>query len=144
MNHLAHPTTSREWHDYYDLRWRILRAPWNQPRGSERDERESESEHLAVFDDQRRMIGVGRLHFNSPQQAQIRFMAVEADSRSQGVGREMVLELERIATEKGATTIVLNAREAVVEFYQKLGYEVRETGPLMFGAVRHCRMEKSL
>ena len=32
------PKTTDEWQEYYDLRYRVLRQPWNQPRGSERNE----------------------------------------------------------------------------------------------------------
>ena len=45
---------------YYDLRWRILRAPWKQPRGSEKDILEEDSYHLMVVDAKQRVIGVGR------------------------------------------------------------------------------------
>ncbi len=30
------PKTELEWVNYYDLRYRILRQPWNQPIGSEK------------------------------------------------------------------------------------------------------------
>ncbi|MEJ2362384.1 MAG: thioesterase, partial [Gammaproteobacteria bacterium] len=35
------PQTKQEWQAYFDLRWRILRAPWQQARGSERDDLEA-------------------------------------------------------------------------------------------------------
>ena len=31
------PKTKEDFKKYYDLRWRILRKPWNQPRGSEKE-----------------------------------------------------------------------------------------------------------
>jgi len=34
------PETAVDRERYFDLRWRVLREPWQQPRGSERDDRE--------------------------------------------------------------------------------------------------------
>jgi hypothetical protein len=30
------PKTKSEWENYYDLRFRVLREPWQQPRGFEK------------------------------------------------------------------------------------------------------------
>ena len=38
------PRTGQEWQHYYELRWRILRAPW-QAHGPERDETDETSTH---------------------------------------------------------------------------------------------------
>ena len=70
------PQTKEEFFKYYDLRWRILRAPWSQPKGSEQDELEGQSIHIMVVNDEK-IIGVGRAHFNSDAEAQFRYMAVE-------------------------------------------------------------------
>ena len=68
------PRTPAEWENYFDLRWRVLRAPWNQPRGSEKDDRETDSEHLMIVGPDSSALAVGRLHFNTPTEAQVRFM----------------------------------------------------------------------
>ena len=46
---LVAPISGADWIKYFDLRWRVLRAPWDQPRGSERDDREDTSIHLDDF-----------------------------------------------------------------------------------------------
>jgi len=138
------PQTEDEFTRYYELRWQVLRAPWGQPRGSERDELEDAAEHAVIFGDDGRALAVGRLHFNSSKEAQIRYMAVDPQARGRGLGRQIVEYLEAIAIERGAARIVLNAREEVMGFYAKLGYEVVSAGPTLFGAVRHRRMSKQL
>lgn len=141
------PSTSQQWDDYFDLRWRILRAPWNQPRGSERDQFDESSDrvsHVAAYTAANRLVGVGRIHFNSADEAQIRYMAVEAEYRGQGIGQSIVQRLETFAVENDARQIVLNAREEVVQFYEGLGYRVTGLGPTMFDDVRHQRMAKEL
>ena len=37
--------------EYYLMRWQVLRKPWNQPIGSERDANEESSWHFAVKDE---------------------------------------------------------------------------------------------
>jgi len=138
INHPAEPV------DYYEFRWRILRGPWDQPRGSERDELDSVATHITVRNDAGDLIGIGRLHFNSGEEAQIRYMATDQSCRKRGVGRRIVRELEGIAQSSGAKTIVLNARLNALEFYERLGFSVVGKGPTAFGVIEHAVMEKKL
>ena len=128
---------------YFELRWRILRKPWNQPRGSEIDEMDDRAIHLAAYDGDR-IVAVARLHFNSEEEAQIRYMAVDERYRNRGIGGEMLKELERIAREKGAKYIVLEARENAVNFYLKNCYVMVKKSFLLFDSIQHYRMMKRL
>ena len=74
---IIEPDTAEDYRQYYELRWKILRAPWKQPRGSERDSLDDDSTHLMLVDPARVVTGVGRLHFNNIREAQIRYMAIE-------------------------------------------------------------------
>jgi GNAT superfamily N-acetyltransferase len=138
------PQTEVEFARYCLLRWLVLRAPWGEPPGSERDELDGIAEHAYVQSDDGRPLAIGRLHFNSPEEAQIRYMAVAESARGKGLGRRIVEYLETIARDRGATTVVLNAREEVAGFYQTMGYEIIGAGPTLFGAVKHVRMQKRL
>jgi predicted GNAT family N-acyltransferase len=138
------PETPAEWEDYYDLRWRILRAPWNQPRGSEKDDREAESEHFMVAGPNSRPLAVGRLHFNNATEAQVRFMAIDPEARHRGLGSVILRECERRARIGGATSIVLNARDDVQGFYSRHGFVVVGPAETMFSVVKHVRMRKDL
>ena len=73
---IREPKTKNEFEQYYDLRWKILRQPWNQPKGSEKDNKEKDSVHIIVSDEDK-VIGVGRGHLYTKTEAQIRYMAVE-------------------------------------------------------------------
>ena len=140
----AAPQTDAEWDKYFDLRWRVLRAPWQQPRGSEKDDREDDSEHLVIVGKDSRALAVGRLHFNTPAEAQIRFMAVEPTAQGRGLGSSIFQAFERSARASGATSIVLNAREDVQLFYQRHGFVAVGPAPTLFGVVKHVRMRKEL
>jgi predicted GNAT family N-acyltransferase len=142
--HLRPPLTDSEWDRYFDLRWRVLRAPWNQPRGSERDDFEAASIHVALWDEAGAPHAVGRLQLNSATEAQVRYMAVESAAARQGLGGRILAELERQARHSGAKLIVLNARKDVQDFYLRHGFEVTSPAPTLFGSILHVRMEKQL
>ena len=137
------PKTQNEWESYYDLRYRILRQPWNQPRGSERNEGDDSAIHAAFFQNGV-LIGVSRLDLMENEFGQIRFMAVETTNQGFGIGEKLMLHLEGIAIQNGRKKIILHAREVAIGFYQKLGYELIEKSHLLFGEIQHYLMEKAL
>lgn len=134
------PQTPAHWQAYYDLRWRILREPWQQPRGSERDDLEADAIHRAVVAGER-IIGVGRLHTADPHTAQIRYMAVEPDYHRQGVASLLLVSLEAASTRE---LITLNSRESACGFYLKNGYELGAETHTLYGEIRHFVMTKKL
>jgi N-acetylglutamate synthase-like GNAT family acetyltransferase len=138
------PATESEFEAYYGFRWKILRAPWSQPLGSERDEFEGEAIHLAAWDDAGHLIGIGRLHRVMENSGQVRYMAVDPTLRSHGVGKAILQELEARATELGIQEIMLNSRQDAVPFYQKNGYQVLQPAHTLFGTIPHFEMWKRL
>jgi N-acetylglutamate synthase-like GNAT family acetyltransferase len=138
---LREPKTAEDFALYYDLRWRILRKPWTQDRESSKDEHESLAVHLMAWADDK-LVGVGRLHFNSPEEAQIRYMAVEESYAGRGVGSVILEELEVRAQRSGATRIVANARESALSFYKKNGYGLIDRADTLFDSLVHWRVVK--
>lgn len=139
---VVQPSAAVDWAGYFDLRWRVLRQPWDQPRGSERDPDDVSAYHLMVRAPSDHVVAVGRLHFNAKDQAQVRFMAVAPGFRGKGLGGRVLSALEAHAWVKGASEIVLNAREAAIPFYIRYGYEVIGPSDTLFGSVNHVRMRK--
>ncbi len=137
------PTSEKEWADYFHLRWKLLRAPWGQPEGSEKDALEDTTVHQAAFFCNK-LVGVARFQVNSAEEGQIRYMAVNESCRGKGVGRKLVHALEEAAAAKQVLRIKLDARENAVGFYQALGYKVIADSYLLFGEIRHFLMEKEL
>ncbi|MGH9523873.1 MAG: GNAT family N-acetyltransferase, partial [Terriglobales bacterium] len=107
MTEVREPRSAAEMDAYYDLRWRVLREPWQKTRGEERDEHEPEAIHLGAWC-RDRLVGVGRAHFVDSGTAQVRYMAVEEDWRGTGIGSEILRELEQRVCSSGAHRIVLN------------------------------------
>lgn len=137
------PKTQKEFEEYYQLRWGILRKPANEPRGSEKDKLEDEAYHMAAFDGEK-LVGCGRLHLNNLEEGKIRFMAVQENYQKQGIGGKILTELEKIAKEKGVTSLILDARETAVDFYKKHGFRPYEPGPVIIVDIPHWRMRKDL
>ena len=136
------PETDTEFEAYYDLRWRVLRQPWGQSPGSERDELDDDATHVAGYDEVKGLVCVGRLHAVETGVGQVRYMAVEEPLRGRGLGQAVLNELERLGKRQGMSVIVLDAREAAVGFYRHNGYEAVGEGPVLFGEVRHSKMRK--
>ena len=141
---LQEPSSPGDFEKYYLLRWEVLRKPWNQPRGTEKDENENSSVHIMALDEKEECIGVSRLQFNTPQEAQVRFMGVRDDQQGKGVGKKLMQYLEEKAKEKGAEKIVLQARENAVPFYLSIGYTITEKTFLLWGIIQHFKMEKKV
>jgi GNAT superfamily N-acetyltransferase len=138
---IREPKTNLEFDKYYDLRWRILRKPWNQPKGSEQDEMDENSIHVMVIKGEQ-VIGCGRGHFNSKVQAQIRYMAVEEKYQGKGLGSRLLLVLEEKLYATGVEEIILKAREKAISLYEKQGYTISQDGEILFGEVKHYWMRK--
>ena len=138
------PESKEEFKHYYHLRWQQLRAPWNQPQGSEVDDIEDQCFHLMAVDNNNQVIAVARLQFNSKIEAQIRYMAVARAYKKHGIGSALVKTMEEHASYSNCQKIVLDAREPAVGFYQKLGYEVVKKSYLLFSEIQHFRMIKKL
>jgi predicted GNAT family N-acyltransferase len=141
---LIEPASSAEFERYYQLRWKILRAPWGQPPGSERDALDATSTHVMVVDAGKAVLGVGRLHFNSISEAQIRYMAVDVGQQRRGIGTLIMKTLETRGAALGASRIVLDARETALGFYCKQGYKTTGPGHMLFDRIAHVKMSKNL
>ncbi len=141
---LKQPVSQSDFRRYYHFRWRLLRQPWGQAAGSEVDDIEAHCFHIMAVNKKNLIIGVARLQFNANSQAQIRYMAIDPLYRKQGIGRQIITELERQAKANKASIIVLDAREKAVGFYQKLGYQVLRKSYLLFDEIQHFRMQKTL
>jgi len=141
---IVEPKTQDELEKYFDLRYEILRKPWNQPRSSTRDEWENQSIHVLMLDEQNEAIACGRLQLNSKEEGQIRSMAVVNAMQRKGLGRKIIDYIEAKANELKLKTITLDARINAVKFYESCGYKVIGESYLLFGVIPHFKMEKKL
>jgi len=113
---IIEPNSSAEFEQYYNLRYEVLRKPWLQPKGSEKDDGDKSSIHRMIID--------------------------ESNGKAVAVG--IVKTLEDIALNKGIRNIILQARENALKFYWKNGYEIIEKSYLLFDEIQHWLMVKKI
>lgn len=141
---IQEPQTPKEFEAYYLLRYETLRKPWNKPPGSEKDEQENESIHIMASDENKIILGVCRLQFNSSVEVQLRYMAVKEGIQGLGIGKKLIQYAEEKAREKGAEIMILQSREIATGFYEKCGFKIIEKSYLMWGEIQHYLMMKKL
>ena len=141
---IKEPITDIEFKEYYKLRWITLRSEWGKPIGSEKDPKDKSSIHRMIMSRDRNALAVGRLHYISSIESQIRFMGVHHDYRRSGLGTLLLKELEQVSIYSKHNTIILQSREEAVPFYLSTGYKVKEKTYLLFGKIQHYLMVKNL
>ncbi len=126
-----------------DLRYDILRKPWNQPKETSSDGMEDTAINAFIVDNGK-VIACGRLQDNGEGLGQIRYMAVDANYQGKGLGKLIVIKLEEEARNINLRTVELQARENAVEFYKSQGYAVKETSFKLWDIIQHYLMTKNL
>ncbi len=91
------------------LRYFMFFKEHNLSKDSLNDEMEGRSTHIAISQDDE-LIAYGRLYAHKSEEFQISQMVVSPNYQSQGYGVKLLLGLMRTAKNRGAKTIVLNAR----------------------------------
>lgn len=136
--------TKQEVDAIIDLRDKILRKPWDQPRDTATDNLEESSINAYIADETANVVSCGRLQENEHKIGQIRFMAVDNSQQGKGLGKKIVEFLEIKAKELHLNKIELQARENAVKFYESMGYKIKEPSFLLWGQIQHYLMEKRL
>ncbi|MHA1269925.1 MAG: GNAT family N-acetyltransferase [Candidatus Helarchaeota archaeon] len=140
---IRQPHTEYEFEAMYNLRWRILFKPWDQPRGCELDDLENDAiSFIALLDDA--IIGTARFHKINDRIGQIKFFAVDYEFQNKGIGSNIVYSIHMSAKNQGIKYIILNARENSINFFKKHGYELVGEGPALFGSIKLFKMKNIL
>lgn len=135
-------TTEKEINEIIELRYKVLRQPWQQSKETATDNLEHSSLNAYINDESGRIVACGRLQKNTTETGQIRFMAVDNLHQSKGLGKIIVSFLEEEGKKTGLKKIELQARENAVDFYKKVGYSIKEKTFLLWGIIQHFLMEK--
>ena len=126
-----------------ELRYTILRKPWDKPKETVTDDLEANSIN-AFIQFNNNVIACGRLQNNGNGIGQIRYMAIDSAFQGQGLGKLIIKKLEEEAKKIGLTLIELQARENAVEFYKACGYTVKEKSFFLWDIIQHYLMTKSI
>lgn len=130
--------------EWLELRERLLRVPIGFSLAFEDLEREKAHDHFGFF-----RLGVlagGLIIVLDPagsSLAKIRQVVVSEELQNRGVGTKLMRFAEEFIRREGGKLIAVHAREEVVPFYTRLGYETVGDRFIEVGIV-HFRMEKRL
>jgi predicted GNAT family N-acyltransferase len=133
---------SQEYHQAVELRRQVLRFPLGLDFTTEQLESEIDSFHF-VGDVEGIVLATAMATPQDIEVIKIRQVAVSQTQQGKGFGQEIMLFAEGWATQMEYKTVVLHAREVVVEFYLKLGYELFDE-PFEEVGIPHRKMRKSL
>jgi N-acetylglutamate synthase-like GNAT family acetyltransferase len=126
-----------------DLRYEVLRKPWNQSRHSVTDDLEEIAINAYIEKDSE-IIACGRLQNNGNGIGQIRYMAVNNSFQGKGLGKLIVAKLEDEAKRLQLKTIELQARETALDFYKSQGYSIKDKSFRLWNIIQHYLMNKYL
>ena len=135
---------SPEYRELVGLRFRLFREPFGLVYSEEEISAEKGDLHFAAFHNQS-PVGFVSLRTVSaePGVVQLRQMVVQPELQRTGIGKALVKLAEEAARKLKLKTVVLDAREEAISFYQKLNYSpVGER--FFFKTVMHQRMMKHL
>ncbi|GAA0854522.1 bifunctional GNAT family N-acetyltransferase/hotdog fold thioesterase [Aliiglaciecola litoralis] len=138
------PKTDEQFEAYFQFRWKMLRKPWNHPFGSEKDEYEQVAEHRMILDANGQVVGVGRVHMNMSEEAQIRHVAIAKEFQGKGLGKLIYSALEEVARSQGAKRLVTNSRRISIDFFSSCGFEIEKEAPTEMGKLKRTQMIKKL
>ena len=94
------------------------------PAELELDEFDLTATHALAYEDEQ-CIGTARLVALGDGQTQIGRMAVLAQFRGMGIGKQILEKLVELAISQGAKTIILHAQLTAIPFYEKLGFQAQ-------------------
>ncbi len=117
------PHNSTEYLKTVSLREELLRKPLGMKFSKEELALEKDQVHLSLWEDEE-LLGCLVMVKSSQKRWKMRQVAVRADLQGKGIGQKLILASERWLLARGVTEIYLHAREPVVQFYEKLGYQI--------------------
>jgi amino-acid N-acetyltransferase len=82
------------------------------------------------------LVGCGALHFYTPTSGEVRSLAVQPGIKTRGVGRRIVVGLEKEAVENHLHAIF--AFTYVPDFFRKMGFREVERGELPLKVWKDC------
>ena len=122
-----------------EIRRKVFIEEQNVPEELEWDEFDEISQHILALDNSGNPIGTGRIK----PDGQIGRMAVLKDWRNKGVGKSILDELLKIATQLNQHEIYLHAQLTAIEFYEKSGFRINSS-EFMDAGIPHKTMIKRM
>ncbi len=139
---IAHDSPA--YHAALRLREAVLRVPLGLSIADDDLSAEKDQIHITVADEDLTLLGCVVLKPADNHTVQMRQLAVAASARGRGIGRALVTAAEdHVRNRLGAALLFCHARQDVIPFYEKLGYQAK--GDIFTEVtIPHRHMEKRL
>jgi len=125
--------------ELYAIRYRVFVQEQKVPEELEQDEYDPQSTHLLACAADGTAVGTGRLL----PDGHIGRVAVLAEWRNHGIGRQLMLALIEQARLQGHEVVHLNAQIAALDFYTRLGFQAQGE-PFLDAGIVHRSMYRQL
>jgi GNAT superfamily N-acetyltransferase len=136
------PFGSKEYEAMKQLRIEALLSPVGIPGSYIVPGKEKDDIFIGAFENER-IIGCCILTRMENEVVQLRQMAVHPDYQGKRIGAAIISFAEDVARDNGFKLLMMHARNPVIDFYKKCGYDI--VGQEFFEVgMGHHRMEKSL
>ncbi|MBA5730089.1 GNAT family N-acetyltransferase [Aerococcaceae bacterium INB8] len=132
--------------DAFDIRKKVFIYEQHVDPGIELDGLDQQLIHLIGYIDNR-PVATARINLNDAKtKAKIQRVAVIKEHRGQGLGFELMEEIERWAKETNPSIEVLSlsAQDPAIPFYEKLNYRITNEKGYLDANIPHHDMEKQL
>lgn len=132
--------------DAFDIRKKVFIYEQHVDPGIELDGLDQQLIHLIGYIDNR-PVATARINLNDAKtKAKIQRVAVIKEQRGQGLGFELMEEIERWAKETNPSIEVLSlsAQDPAIPFYEKLNYRITNEKGYLDANIPHHDMEKQL
>ncbi|WP_249870101.1 GNAT family N-acetyltransferase [Oceanobacillus saliphilus] len=125
----------------YQVRMNVFVDEQHVPAEEELDEHDATAIHFVAYDNEK-PIAASRLRFVE-EYGKLERICVLKEYRGHSHGKYMILEMEKVITDKGYKKAKLNAQTHAEAFYKKLGYET-VSGEFLDAGIPHVTMIKEL
>lgn len=142
---IKEPKTRDDFKAYYELRYKVLRAPWGQPKDTEKDDYEPISQHfMAVDEDKGKVVGVVKLFEKEQGVGWVSHLAIDPAYQNKGIGHLLIETVEKAAKEKGYRVIGCMSRLNTTSYFEKMGFQTAGLPTHYFGTTQVLWMEKEV
>ncbi|WP_246998444.1 GNAT family N-acetyltransferase [Halosolutus gelatinilyticus] len=135
-------TTEEERADALAVRHEVFVEEQGVDEDLEYDEHEDDADHFVAYDGGD-PIGAARLREGEPGLGKVERVAVLRSRREEGVGRDLMVAVEKRARDRGLSALKLHSQTHAAEFYRELDYE-RRGEEFDEAGIPHVEMRKSL
>lgn len=115
--------TDEEMADALAVRREVFIEEQGVPENLEIDGKDEESVHFVAYDSDD-PIGAARFREYDDSTVKVERVAVVESERKGGLGREIMAVVEDTARAEGYESVLLHAQAPVIDFYERLGYEI--------------------